>query len=61
LGCITSTETPGPSYGTLLAFGARIGMPIIFSIAGYLLGIAGAILYNFSTNWFNGLKLDFEY
>lgn len=61
MGWMTSTETPGLSYGSVLAFGALIGMPIIFSIAGYLLGIAEAILYNFSTKWFNGLKLDFEY
>ena len=27
---ITSSETPGLSYGTVLAFGALIGMPMIF-------------------------------
>lgn len=61
MGWITSSETPGLSMGTVLAFGALIGMPIIFLIAGYLLGIIEAILYNFSTKWFNGLKLDFEF
>lgn len=61
MGWMTSSETPGLSNGTILAFGALIGMPIIFSIAGFLLGVTEAILYNFSTKWFNGLKLDFEY
>jgi len=61
MGWMTTSETPGLSFGTLLAFGALIGMPIIFSIAGYLLGIAEAIIYNTSTKRFDGLKLDFEY
>jgi hypothetical protein len=61
MGWMTSSETPGLSIGTVLAFGAMIGMPIIFLIAGYFLGIIEAILYNFSTKWFNGLKLDTEF
>ena len=58
---MTSSETQGLSNGTVLAFGALIGIPIIFLISGYLLAIIEAILYNFSTKWFNGLKLDFEF
>lgn len=60
-GWMASTETSGLSYGTILAFGALIGMPVIFSIAGYLLGVVEAVLYNFSAKWFGGLRLDFEY
>jgi hypothetical protein len=58
---ITSTETPGLSYGSVLAFGALIGMPLIFSCIGFFLGIIEASLYNFSTKWFGGLKLDIQY
>lgn len=60
IGWINSTETPGLSYGTILAFGALIGMPILFSIAGFVIGIAEAILYNLSAKWFGGMNLDFE-
>ena len=35
---IITTETPGLSYGTILAFGALIGMPIIFGLVGFLIG-----------------------
>ena len=45
-GWITSSETPGLSYGTLLAFGAIIGMPIISGVAGFITGICEAGLYN---------------
>ena len=45
-GLITSTETPGLSEGTILAFGALIGMPIIFAFWGFILTIIGAFLYN---------------
>ncbi|MAG02810.1 hypothetical protein CMI42_05725 [Candidatus Pacearchaeota archaeon] len=46
LGWITTNETPGLSYGTLLAFGALIGMPFYFALFGFITGIIGAFLYN---------------
>ena len=36
---ISIAETPGLSMGTLLAFGALIGMPLIGLVSGYILGI----------------------
>jgi hypothetical protein len=59
LGWITSTETPGLSYGTVLAFGALIWMPAIFTAIGFFLGIIEAILYNLFAKWIR-MKLDFE-
>ncbi|MDH3323685.1 MAG: DUF3566 domain-containing protein [Flavobacteriaceae bacterium] len=56
---ISTMETPGLSYGTLLAFGALIGMPAIFAITGFLVGIVEAMLYNLFARWFGGLKIDF--
>ena len=44
--------TPGLSYGTLLAFGALIGMPAIGAVAGFLLGIAEGILYTAVKKYF---------
>ena len=35
-------QTPGISYGTLLAFGALIGMPVIFAACGFVAGIVEA-------------------
>ncbi len=59
-GYITSSETPGLSFGTILAFGALLGMPIIFGTAGFLLGIVEAILYNLFAKWLSWIKIDFE-
>jgi len=42
----SSSETPGLSTGTLLAFGALIGMPILFSVAGALIASIECLLYN---------------
>ena len=56
---ITSSETPGLSYGTVLAFGALIAMPILFAIVGFLGGIIEAILYNLYARWFGGMDIDF--
>jgi hypothetical protein len=53
-------STPGLSYGTVLAFGALIGMPIIFAIIGFLTGVLEALLYNLFVKWFGGVKIDFE-
>jgi len=57
---ITSSETPGLSYGTLLAFGALIGMPIIFAVFGFVAGLIVAILFNILAKWFGGIAIDFE-
>lgn len=56
---IKSPDTPGLSIGTLLAFGAIIGMPIIFGIAGFLLGIVEAVLFNIYAKFFGGIKVNF--
>ncbi len=41
-----TSETSGLSYGTILAFGALMGMPIIFASIGFFIGIIEAIIYN---------------
>jgi hypothetical protein len=53
-------STPGLSYGTVLAFGALIGMPIIFATSGFLMGILEALLYNLFSNSLSGMKIDFN-
>ena len=53
-------ETPGLSYGTALAFGALIGMPIIFALAGFVLGIIEGIVYNLFSKWLFGIKIEFN-
>lgn len=55
-----AVSTPGLSYGTALAFGALIGMPIIFASFGFFLGLAEAVLYNLYSQRFGGVALDFE-
>ena len=60
IGWITSSETPGLSYGTILAFGALLGMPIIFAVVGFVVGIIGAILYNIFAKWFGGIDTNLK-
>lgn len=57
---ITHSETPGLSYGTLLAFGALIGMPIIFAGIGLLIGIFESLAFNVLSKWMNFLEINFE-
>ena len=56
LNWINNAGTPGLSYGTLLAFGALIGMPILFALSGFILGILEAVLYNFFSSRFGPYK-----
>ena len=44
-GLITSTSTPGVSWGTALAFLALLGMPLYFAVFGFAAGAIGAFLY----------------
>jgi hypothetical protein len=60
LGWYATDETPGLSYGTVLAFGALVGMPLIFATAGFVLGLVGAFLFNIYTSVFGGIDLKFE-
>jgi len=55
-----SAATPGLSLGTVLAFGALVGMPIIFATFGFILGLVEAFLYNLFTRLFGGIEIDFE-
>ena len=59
-GWITSSETPGLSYGTVLAFGALLGMPAIGVIFGLIAGFIGAILYNLVAKRFGGMGIVFK-
>jgi len=46
--------------GTLLAFGALIGMPLVFGAFGFLAGVIGAVLYNLVARRFGGIELDID-
>ena len=59
LGWAASPETPGLSEGTMLAFGALLGMPIIFAIYGFAVGILEAFLYNLFAARFGGVRRNF--
>ena len=59
-GWINTSETPGLSIGTILAFGAILGMPLVFSVLGFLLGLLEAYLFNLVARWFGGMNLKFH-
>jgi hypothetical protein len=60
LGWIISQETKDLSMGTLLAFGALVAMPLLFSIAGFLLGLIQALLFNSFAHWFGSFKIEIK-
>lgn len=51
-------STSGLSKGTLLAFGALLGMPVLFALGGFIVGILGARVFNVFARRFQGLRLD---
>lgn len=60
LGWVTTNETPGLSYGTVLAFGALVGMPLIGAIIGLASGLLGALLFNLFSKWLGWVILKFD-
>ena len=54
------SSAPGLSYGTLLAFGALIGMPLLLGAAGFLLGLVAGLLFNGCLKGINGLQGFFD-
>ena len=57
VGWITSSETLGLSYGTILAFGALIGMPLVFALFGFIVGLIEAILYSIFWRWVGEIEI----
>ncbi|KAA3615753.1 MAG: hypothetical protein D8M58_16300 [Calditrichaeota bacterium] len=55
-----AASTSGLSYGTVLAFGALIGMPLIFATVGFVIGLIQALLYNLFAKWFGGIEIEIE-
>lgn len=53
-------ETSGLSYGTLLAFGALIGMPIIFAGIGLIVGVFEVLMFNTLSKWLGWIEINFE-
>ena len=53
-------ETPGLSYGTILAMGALVGMPAIAAVFGFAAGIIEALLFNLFVGFFGGIELDIK-
>ena len=60
LGWVTTNETPGISEGTLLAFGALIGMPVIGILFVACTGAVQALLYNLIANKIPTVDLDLK-
>lgn len=59
-GWVITDETPGLSYGTILAFGALLGMPLIGATGGLVVGLFGAWLYNLLAKRFGGLMIGLQ-
>jgi hypothetical protein len=59
-GAIYELLTGTLNSGTALAFGALIGMPIVFGAFGFIAGAIGAVLYNLVAGWVGGIETDFE-
>ena len=57
---ITTNETPGLSFGTILAFGALIGMPVIGGVLGFVIGFIEGVLFNVLARWLGHLEINFE-
>ncbi|MGD9487202.1 MAG: hypothetical protein AB7W47_04230 [Calditrichaceae bacterium] len=52
--------TGSVNTGTALAFLALIGMPLLFSAFGVIIGLVEAIIYNMYARRFGGIETDFE-
>ncbi|MBT8319887.1 MAG: hypothetical protein KJP01_07140 [Gramella sp.] len=60
LNLVESVETSGLSYGTVLAFGALLVMPVIGAFAGFLFGLAEALVFNLFSGWIKDVDLNFS-
>lgn len=59
-GFIYELFTASLNFGTVLAFMALIGMPVIFSACGFAAGVIAAVIYNTTARWIRGIELDID-
>jgi len=59
-GLVYDLLTIGLNWGTALAFLALIGMPVMFAIIGYSIGIIESLFYNLLVSRFYTIELKFE-
>lgn len=59
-GFIYDLTTVGLNAGTALAFLAIPGMPVIFALCGFVVGLLGALFYNLAASRLGGLQADLE-
>lgn len=59
-GFIYELSTGSLNWGTALAFGALIGMPLLFALFGFVAGAIGAVIYNLIAKWINGVEVDLD-
>jgi hypothetical protein len=57
---ITTSETPGVSWGTVLAVGALPATPIISGTVGVISGAVVAVLYNSVSKRIGGVEIRLE-
>ena len=60
LNWLDTEETLGLGYGTLLAFGAIIIIPLLGILIGFVTGILEAFLYNIWIMWFPSTYVDWN-
>ncbi|QBY05688.1 hypothetical protein E2K93_15545 [Thalassotalea sp. HSM 43] len=54
---LTST---GVNWGSLFAFGAIVGMPVLFALVGFILGAMSSVAYNVVSAKLGGIEMDAE-
>lgn len=54
-GLIYDLMTIGLNAGTAMAFGALVGMPLIFAVAGFAAGLLEGVLFNLLAGLFGGI------
>jgi len=60
IGAIYDSVTGSLGVGTVLAFMALVGMPILFAAFGFLTGLVGVVLFNLASKWIGGIELSIE-
>ena len=59
-GAVFDMSMGGPNAGTLMAFGALIGMPLYFGVVSAIIGGLGAWIYNRVADRFGGIEMRFR-
>lgn len=62
IGMLVASQMPGPQRGifAFIGVGMALTLPVFYACMGFVIGVAGAAIYNVIAKWVGGIEVEVE-